>query len=442
MRVGTTGQPVLSDRIDHSDRISKEEPVGRLQNCCNPRKSTALGVKQCNSLDMAGKDTCVEKTCCSSVQAHGPSLRSLGTGRSPKSSIDDVEKGKPAAEHVVLSVEGLTCVGCENKLYRSLNSFSSICNLQTSLVLSRAEFDLDLSAQSVRDIIRAIEKSTGFACERITNKGQNLDVVVAGDGIDFIGQNLPSGVTDMSLLEKGIVRVTYNPRTVGARDLIEREFETPLSLAPPRPHPALAAGRKHVRNQAYMTLLSAFLTIPVLIMAWAPLPQHDIAYGAVSLALATTVQCVVAGPFYPSALRGLFLTHVIEMDLLIVLSTTTAYVFSVVSFAYRIDGRPLSTGEFFETSTLLVTLIMLGRLVSAIARHKAVESISIRSLQTNTALLVKSDGSDGSDEREIDARLLQYGDMFKVMPESHVPTDGIIVSGTTEVDESMVTGEA
>lgn len=442
MRVGTTGQPVLSDRIDHSDRISKEEPVGRLQNCCNSRKSTALGVKQCNSPDMAGKDTCVEKTCCSSVQAHGPSLRSLGTGRSPKSSIDDVEKGKPAAEHVVLSVEGLTCVGCENKLYRSLNFFSSICNLQTSLVLSRAEFDLDLSAQSVRDIIRAIEKSTGFACERITNKGQNLDVVVAGDGIDFIGQNLPSGVTDMSLLEKGIVRVTYNPRTVGARDLIEREFETPLSLAPPRPHPALAAGRKHVRNQAYMTLLSAFLTIPVLIMAWAPLPQHDIAYGAVSLALATTVQCVVAGPFYPSALRGLFLTHVIEMDLLIVLSTTTAYVFSVVSFAYRIDGRPLSTGEFFETSTLLVTLIMLGRLVSAIARHKAVESISIRSLQTNTALLVKSDGSDGSDEREIDARLLQYGDMFKVMPESHVPTDGIIVSGTTEVDESMVTGEA
>ncbi|KAI9880396.1 MAG: hypothetical protein M1830_003435 [Pleopsidium flavum] len=439
MGAETSGEPAMSDRIPHSDRTSTEEAAGGPQTCCNSRKNSALGEKPCNSREMARKATGIKRTCCSSPQADRPRLQPLGTGWSPKSSIDDVEKGKPAPEHVVLSVEGLTCVGCENKLYRSLSSFSSIDNLQTSLVLSRAEFDLDLSAHSVSDVIRSVEKTTGFACERITNRGQHLDVIVAGDGADFIGQKFPSGVTDMTLLEKGIVRVSYNPRTVGSRDLIEKKFETPISLAPPRPHPGLAAGRNHVRTQAYMTLISAFLTMPVLILAWAPLPQHDLAYGAVSLVLATTVQCVIAGPFYPSALRGLFLTHVIEMDLLIVLSTTTAYVFSVISFAYRISGRPLSVGEFFETGTLLVTLIMLGRLVSAIARHKAIESISIRSLQTNTALLVKSGGSE---QREIDARLLQYGDVFKVMPESHVPTDGVILSGISEIDESMVTGEA
>lgn len=188
-----------------------------------------------------------------------------------------------------------------------------------------------------------------------------------------------------------------------------------------------------------MTLLSALLTMPVLILAWAPLPKNDIAYGAISLVLATIVQCVVAGPFYPVALRSLLFTHVVEMDLLIVLSTTTAYVFSVVSFAYQVIGQPLSTGQFFETSTLLVTLIMLGRLVSAFARHKAIESVSITSLQVDIALLVEADGSS---EKQIDARLLQYGDTFKVMPESRVPTDGIIVTGTTEVDESMVTGES
>ena len=155
-------------------------------------------------------------------------------------------------------------------------------------------------------------------------------------------------------------------------------------------------------------------------------------------ALATIVQCVVAGPFYPSALKSLIFTRVIEMDLLIVLSTTTAYVFSVVSFAYQVRGQPLSTGGFFETSTLLVTLIMFGRLVSAFARQKAVESISIRSLQARTALLVNADGSE---VREVDVRLLQYGDVFKVTPDSRVVTDGQVISGTTEVDESMVTGE-
>ena len=127
------------------------------------------------------------------------------------------------------------------------------------------------------------------------------------------------------------------------------------------------------------------------------------------------------------------------MDLLVVLSTSTAYIFSIVAFAYQAIGSPVPIGEFFEISTLLVTLIMLGRLVSAFARQKAVESVSLRSLQDQTAVLCDS-GSINS--QEIDARLLQYGDLFKVAPDSRVTTDGVIVTGTTEIDESMVTGES
>jgi cation transport ATPase len=56
------------------------------------------------------------------------------------------------------------------------------------------------------------------------------------------------------------------------------------------------------------------------------------------------------------------------MDLLIALSTTTAYVYSVIAYTYLAVGKPLSTGEFFETNTLLVTLIMVGRAISAFAR--------------------------------------------------------------------------
>ncbi|KAJ4339123.1 hypothetical protein N0V95_007875 [Ascochyta clinopodiicola] len=165
-------------------------------------------------------------------------------------------------------------------------------------------------------------------------------------------------------------------------------------------------------------------------MAWAPLPDREIAYGSASLALATIVQVCIAGPFYPKAVKALFFSRVIEMDLLIVLSTSAAYVFSVVSFGYMVAGKPLSTGEFFETGTLLVTLIMVGRW--------AAESISIRSLQPPTALLVNRKGPD----KEIDARLLQYGDVFKVAPDSQIPTDGTVVTGISEVDESMLTGES
>jgi Cd2+-exporting ATPase len=188
-----------------------------------------------------------------------------------------------------------------------------------------------------------------------------------------------------------------------------------------------------------MTLLSAALTVPVIVLAWAPLPPRPIVYGGASLALATIVQFTIAGPFYPSALRALVFTYIIEVDLLIVLSTSTAYIFSLVSFAYQVVGRPLPTGEFFETSTLLVTLIILGRWVSAFARQRAVESVSIRSLQAETAVLCDTDGRR---DELIDTRLLQYGDLFKVTPDSRITTDGIVVLGTTEVDESIVTGKS
>jgi cation transport ATPase len=83
-----------------------------------------------------------------------------------------------------------------------------------------------------------------------------------------------------------------------------------------------------------MTLLSALLTIPVLILAWALLPGHKILYGAISLGLTTIVQIVITGLFYSGALKALIFSRMIEMDLLIVLSTTTAFVYSVIAYAY------------------------------------------------------------------------------------------------------------
>ncbi|THC91191.1 hypothetical protein EYZ11_009340 [Aspergillus tanneri] len=332
----------------------------------------------------------------------------------------------------------MTCTGCETKLTRTLGALESIQNVKTSLVLSRAEFDLDPSAGSVADIIKYLERTTEFQCERRTDQGSHIDLQVSGDAIDLVNQKWPDGVMEMKIAGSNTVTVTYDATVVGARDLLSREWGRTVTLAPPRPDPTLAAGSRHAREMGYMTLLSIVLTVPVLVMAWAPLPQREIAYGSASLALATTVQVVIAGPFYPKALKSLIFSRTIEMDLLIVLSTTTAYVVSVVSFGFLVSGTPLSTGQFFETSTLLVTLIMVGRFVSALARHKAVESISMRSLQSPVAVLV----DDAGNESKTDTRLLQYGDIFKVMADSRVPTDGTVISGSSEVDESMMTGES
>ncbi|KAI3567764.1 p-type copper atpase [Fusarium oxysporum f. sp. albedinis] len=383
---------------------------------------------------VSSQGSCADACCSSAAPDHR-----LEVEKAPIQVITDIEKQGTGKEHVVLSISGMTCTGCETKLNRTLATVPAVKDLKTSLVLSRAEFNIDLRLGSVEEVVKHLERTTEFKCERVQNQGSSLDLIVLDEPSKFMSQTWPEGVIDMALVDKQTVRVAFDSKIVGARDLAEKIWGSPIELAPPRGDPSLEAGGKHVRHVGYMTLLSAVLTIPVLVMAWAPLPERELAYSSASLALATIVQFVIAGPFYPKALKAFVFSRVIEMDLLIVLSTSAAYIFSVVSFGYFVAGKPLSTGQFFETSTLLVTLIMVGRWVAALARQRAVESISIRSLQASTAILVDKDSGT---EREIDARLLQYGDTFKVLPDTRIPTDGTVVTGSSEVDESMLTGES
>jgi Cd2+-exporting ATPase len=408
--------------------------------CCSNSKMNQAPAKEvcCGKSEVFSSDPDAAAHCCR--ESRPPLKRGQSNiNPTPRPDLSDLEKGSTGLDHVTLGVQGLTCTACETKLKRALDSIASVRNTQTSLLLSQAEFDLDTSMGTVNEAIHSIERTTGFTCQRISPKGQNLDLLVNGDAKEFINNDYPAGVSGMSVIVDNIVRITYDAKLVGARELIQNTFDRPVRLAPPQPPQDLLSGKQHMRKMTYTTLISALLTIPVLVLSWAPLPPKPILYGAVSLGLATIVQFGIAGPFYPSALRSLIFARVMELDLLIVLSTSTAYIFSVILYAYRVVGRALPIEYFFETSTLLVTLIMVGRLLSAFARQKAIESISIRSLQPATALLADTDGLVTT---EIDARLLQYGDTFKVMPDSCVATDGTVISGLSEIDESMVTGEA
>ncbi|KAJ9243697.1 hypothetical protein DTO207G8_8973 [Paecilomyces variotii] len=441
-KVGSVVEPLTSGCAGSfcgtaKNTISKQLPnAASSGSCCKPPKQDIVSCadSRCTEKQPANpQGSCTDACCSSAVPDPGLEIEEASI-----QAITDIENQSTGKEHVVLSISGMTCTGCETKLSRTLDTLPAVKDLKTSLVLSRAEFNIDLRLSSVEEVMKHLERTTEFKCKRVQNQGSSLDLIVPDEPSNFISQTWPDGVLDMAPVDKHTVRVAFDPNIVGAREL-SKIWGPPIELAPPRGDPSLEAGSKHVRHVGYMTLLSAVLTIPVLVMAWASLPDGEVAYSSASLTLATIVQVVIAGPFYPKALKALIFSRVIEMDLLIVLSTSAAYIFSVVSFGYLIAEQPLSTGQFFETSTLLVTLIMVGRWVAALARQRAVESISIRSLQASTAILV--DQKSGT-EREIDARLLQYGDTFKVLPDTRIPTDGTVINGSSEVDESMLTGES
>ncbi|KAJ9623846.1 hypothetical protein H2204_011032 [Knufia peltigerae] len=431
-----------SERVKTTRQCSREtSTVGGSKGCCDEDKIEIAQASSCcaQNTKLERQSSCsrprkaaVQSQCCAAqADVSVKEVRNRG----------DLEKGGESTEKVVLSISGMTCSSCELSLHRTLASLSEVDNIQVSLILARATFDLDVNQKSVDQVITHVQRTTDFTCEPVATKARQIDVLHPNGAKALLQQQPPGGVELMKAKSRGsqVISIQYDPEIIGARDIVGTGFDQPLQLAPQEGPESLSAGLHEIRKDGLMTMISCLLTIPVLILAWAPLPSHPITYGAVSLALATIIQVVVTGPLYVVAFKKLFFSRLLEVEFLIVLSTTAAYVFSLVAFAYEVDGHPLRTGEFFETSTLLVTLIMIGRLISSWSRQRAAESISLRTLQTSLAILLQPESKT---EYEIDVRLLQYGDEFICKPETRLVTDGIVISGTSEVDESMITGES
>jgi len=173
--------------------------------------------------------------------------------------------------------------------------------------------------------------------------------------------------------------------------------------------------------------------------------------------LATPVQFGSGSRFYKKAYKGLRNRNC-GMDFLIVMGTSVAYFYSaitVVIVAVYVDPTSTDKGamklaesaHFFETAAMLISFVLLGKFLEALAKARTSAALSkLAGMGATTAMLIEEAGGggaeDGQTEREIPIELLEYGDILKVVPGSKVPTDGVVVRGTTSINEAMLTGEA
>ncbi len=400
---------------------------------------------------------CTEKKCCrKNEHSHNGSsnwvAKDLGVIK-PRTSIheevnssalrvEDVEEGLSRSEHVTLRFQGSNCPACISKISSALDKMQHIHHAQINAVLMQIDFDIDLSKSSTSDAIKSVQELIKRPCRRIGDGFQQLEVMIPSSDGRSADVALPRGVKDMTRMKTDTFRVRYDASVIGARQLLkalDKNPEMPATLLPPVPESEIPSD---IRMSAYRTFFSFALTCPILVLSWAPLPSHPITYGAVSLALASVIQIAIAAPFCLKALRSLVRSRQIDMDILILLSTTLAYVFSIASFVCEVKHKTWSSGLYFETSALLISFIMVGRLMSDFACYRSLKSIPINSLQPQTALLVGQSNALDEAVSEIDACLLQFGDVFMVKRNCLVVTDGKIVSGQAEFDEGVVTGEA
>ncbi|MEH7754122.1 heavy metal translocating P-type ATPase, partial [Bacillus toyonensis] len=272
-----------------------------------------------------------------------------------------------------------TCAACANRVEKRLNKLDGVNKATVNFALESATVDFNPDEVSVNEM-----KST------ITKLGYKLEV--KSDEQD--------GSTDHRLQE------------------IERQkkkFIISFILS----FPLLWAMVSHFS-------FTSFIYLPDMLMnPW------------VQLALATPVQFIIGGQFYIGAYKALR-NKSANMDVLVALGTSAAYFYSVYLSIQSIGSSEHMTDLYFETSAVLITLIILGKLFEAKAKGRSSEAIKkLMGLQAKTATVVR----DGT-EMKILIEEVVAGDIVYVKPGEKIPVDGEIVEGKSAIDESMLTGES
>ena len=195
-----------------------------------------------------------------------------------------------------------------------------------------------------------------------------------------------------------------------------------------------AAPEKELRRLKFTLLASALLSVPILLFTYLPLvppPQSKF----LLFALDTPVQFVIGWRFYKGTFDSIR-NRMGNMDVLIALGTSAAWGYSaLVTLA---PGLFPFSGVYFDTSAVIITLILGGRYLEHVTKSRATEAVrKLADLQPTIAHRI----IDGV-EADVPIEQVEVGDALVVRPGEKIPADGIITEGRSTVDESMITGES
>jgi len=280
-------------------------------------------------------------------------------------------------DKIEFNVTGMTCAACANRIEKRLNKLEGVETATVNLALESATVLYDtnqLTAEHMQDVV----KKLGYGLEQKQEEEQ----------VDHRQQEI--------IKQQG-----------------KFLFSAILSI------PLLWAMVSHFQ-------FTSFIWLPEILMnPW------------VQLALATPVQFIIGGQFYVGAYKALR-NKSANMDVLVALGTSAAYFYSLYLSIASLGSEAHMVELYFETSAVLITLIILGKLFEAKAKGRSSEAIKkLIGLQAKQATVVRN-----GQELVIPIAEVLSGDIVYVKPGEKVPVDGIIVEGQSALDESMITGES
>ncbi|XP_067419165.1 copper-transporting ATPase 2 [Emydura macquarii macquarii] len=374
-------------------------------------------------------------------------------------------------EKCFMQIRGMTCTSCVSNIERNLKKKDGIVSVLVALMAGKAEIKYKPENIQPLEIVQLIQ-NLGFdatVIEDHTGTDGSVELIITGMTCASCVHNIESKLTRTNGIFYASValatckaHIQFDPETIGPRDIIQiiegMGFHASLAKRDPNAHNL--DHKKEIKQWRKSFLCSLMFGIPVLSLMIYMLIPNGQKHGAMVLeqniipglsilnllffVLCTLVQVLGGWYFYVQAYKSL--KHkTANMDVLIVLATTIAYIYScvilVVAIAEKAEESPVT---FFDTPPMLFVFIALGRWLEHIAKSKTSEALAkLMSLQATEATIVTL-GADHSVIREehVAVDLVQRGDIVKVVPGGKFPVDGKVIEGSSMADESLITGEA
>lgn len=345
-----------------------------------------------------------------------------------------------------LQISGMTCAACAVRIEKGLNKLEGIENATVNLALEKSSIKYDPQKLKVEDIEKKI-RDLGY--DVVTEKAEfditGMTCAACSTRIEK-GLNKFDGVVKANVnlaLEKATVE--YNGSVLTPSDIINKVEKLGYGARVKENVKETSDHRqKEISKQTGKFIFSAILSLPLL---WAMVGHFSFTSFIwvpeafmnpwVQLALATPVQFIIGSQFYIGAYNALK-NKSANMDVLVALGTSAAYFYSLYISIMSLMEEAHGVELYYETSSILITLIILGKLFEAKAKGRSSEAIKkLMGLQAKTATVERN-----GQELVIPLEEVVVGDILYIKPGEKIPVDGKIIEGNSAIDESMLTGES
>ncbi|RJP76492.1 MAG: copper-translocating P-type ATPase [Desulfobacteraceae bacterium] len=346
---------------------------------------------------------------------------------------------------ITIPITGMTCANCAMNIERSLKKVDGVREVSVNFAAEKAQVRYDPGKVQAGELIQRIQAAgydvlknrgdfpiTGMTC---ANCAANIERAV--------GKKLPGVIHASVNFATERLSVEYIPSVIGPDDIAAAVKKAGYTIILPEGSDEeedleKKARDAEIRNQTQKFLIGAVFAVPLFLMSMARdfsligMWSHEAWVNWLFFALATPVQFYTGWDYYEGGIKSLR-NGSANMDVLVAMGSSVAYFYSVAILILPDLGGHV----YFETSAVIITLIKLGKMLESRTKGKTGGAIrKLIGLRPKIAVIMVDEK-----ETEIPLARVSVGDTVVVRPGERIPVDGVVLSGATSVDESMLTGE-